>query len=215
MGPRTARINNRASVGALVGMALALAFTPAAGKAGESGCGTYPAHVVASLYSGWSGCQMKRDGHKPLWQGLPAGTAQVTRFVFTEGHGLFYRVITMTEAADGTANLIVSGSQLRRSVRQSQRRMAPRRVRLTEQQVARIGRLGEETGAWDFAEGSWDGDGIYMHCQVLDMERANVGGYQHSSVNIGCNKPQKSMPLVDEIIRLAGLQTAHGGMLYY
>jgi hypothetical protein len=204
-----------AYVAVLASLALALFSAPVAGQADDPGCGTYPAKVMTSLYAGWSGCQLKRDGHKPLWHSLPEGVTQVTRFVFTEGHGAFYRVVTITEKTDGLAELVVSGSRRRASISGHERTHRKRQANLPTDEVARITRLGEETGAWEFEEGSWDGDEMFMHCQVLDMERANVDGYRHSSVNIGCNKPQRLMPLVDEIVRLAGLQTAYDGMLYY
>ena len=72
--------------------------------------------------------------------------------------------------------------------------------------MSKLNALAAQSGVWEFDIGSWDGDELYMHCQLLEMERANRAGYNYSSVNIGCNHPAKLMPLVDEVVRLAELE---------
>jgi hypothetical protein len=184
-------------------------------------CGTYPPAVEqTTLYGGFSDCDLKETGHRPLWQGLPDDRLQIIRFTFTEGHGMFFRVVTIEQKLDGSAELVVGGTERVSSIRSERFRKAwpPRRVRLSREEMAEIDRLGAETGAWKFDVGTWDesdGETIYMHCQTLDMERANAEAYRYSSVSIGCNQPTKLMPLVDEIVRLAGLEKSAEGMLYY
>jgi hypothetical protein len=180
-----------------------------------SRCGAYPEKVYQLNYGGWADCRLKRLGAPALWKGLPKKTKQVMRFAFTEGHGMFFRVVTIHQKMDGAAALVVKGSKRRDGVGVAEEPMTPRHIRLSAEEVAKIDQLGTQAGAWDFDVGTWDGDELYMHCQVLEMERANADGYRYSSVNIGCNHPEKLMPLVDEVARLAGLETAHNGKLYY
>lgn len=170
--------------------------------------------INSTTYSGWSSCSLKRFGEAALHNGLPQGAKQVIRFTFTEGHGMFFRTVTITEHVDGTGELRVRGARRKRDYRETESFIVPRRSRLTVEDVARINRLGEETGVWEYAVGTWDLNAdaeveIYMHCQLLEMERANTAGYRFSSVNIGCNQPQRLMPLVNEIVRLAGMRQTH------
>ncbi len=185
------------------------------GQAMATNCGTYPDKVIALPYGGWSDCALKEFGEKPIWKGLAKGTAQVMRFTFTEGHGSFFRVVTITQSKDGVATLKVDGDSRSGIRRRPWQRMTVLRKTLSPADMAKLDELGLQTGVWEFDLGSWDGDELYMHCQTLDIERANAAGYRYSSVNIGCNQPTKLMPLITEIAGLAGLKTGGNGMLYY
>jgi hypothetical protein len=205
---------------------IAAAASPAfagADKGEDQHCGMLPEAVTTSLvYSGWSACNMRKADAKPIWNGLPAGTKQITRFIFTQGHGLFYRVITITEMDDGTASLKVSGTKNRRNSVGYEERMRTIRRSLETDIVAHINQLAADAKMWEFEVSTWDqvaGENgeevpIYMHCQLLEMERANADGYRFSSVNIGCNQPKKLMPLVNEIVRLGRMKNTHNGMLF-
>ncbi|WP_157219853.1 hypothetical protein [Flavisphingomonas formosensis] len=195
-------------------LCMAFVFT---GKAyAEPGCGTYPPTIYEMAVSaGWSACSLKEIGEKPLWHGLPDDTARIIRFVFTQGHGLFFRVVTITQKTDGSASLKVSGTRRRDDGRTAEEPLVVRRIPLSPEAMARIIALGDRTGTWDFDVGSWDEEEIYLHCQLLEMEKADAEGYRYSSVNIGCNQPTKLMPLIDEVARLAKLKKASGGRLYY
>ncbi len=189
-------------------------------KEREQYCGMLPEGVTnSSVYAGWSACAMRKKGEKPLWKGLPPETRQIIRFVFTHGHDMFYRVITITEQSSGKAHIRVSGTRNRDDYRLPEIPYAPRRKRLTPDVMTRINTLAEQAGVWDFEVGTWDknkdGDEeIFLHCQLLEMERTNAAGYRFSSVNIGCNQPKKLMPLVNEIVRLAHMRNTHNGMLF-
>jgi hypothetical protein len=186
-------------------------------------CGMLPETVTSTLvYSGWSACDLRKADAKPIWSGLPSGTKQVSRFIFTQGHGMFYRAITITEMDDGNNLLKVSGTRNKRNHVGYEERKRTIRKKLTAEQVSLINQLAAEAGTWDHEAGTWDqaagenGDEmeIYLHCQLLEMERANADGYRFSSVNIGCNQPKKLMPLVNEIIRIAEMKNTHKGMLF-
>jgi hypothetical protein len=47
---------------------------------------------------------------------------------------------------------------------------------------------------------------MYLHCEILEMERADTSGYRYSSVNISCNRPRKLEPLLDFVTGLVGLK---------
>lgn len=176
------------------------------------GDGMYPAGV-----EGWSSCGMEELGEVPIWKGIPPQTSSVMRFVFTQGHGTFFRVVTISERANGTGVMKVSGAENRRhGDDDTDDAVIPvRRIRLSTAALAHIKQLAETSGTWDFGDGTWDaGDSLFMHCQMLEMERATETGYRYSSVSIGCNQPRKLMPLVDEIARLARLRVTDNGMLY-
>lgn len=189
-------------------------------------CGMLPPSVTSSLaYSGWSACEMRKADQKPIWNGLPPGTKQVTRFIFTQGHGLFYRAITITELEDGTNQLKVSGTRNPRGRAGDEQKIRSIRRKLSPDIVSEINALADKAGAFEFEAGTWDNEtgeegeegeevGIYLHCQLLEMERANPQGYRFSSVNIGCNQPEKLMPLVREIVRQAKMKNTHNGMLF-
>jgi hypothetical protein len=195
----------------LSAFASACAVAPKEREDGDPYCGMLPEAVIRSaIYSGWSSCSLKRLGEPALHNGLPDAARQITRFTFTEGHGKVFRTVTITEHLNGTGVLRVQGTRRRGDYRDAASYIVPRRVRLSVEDVARIDRLGAEAGAWDYAVGTWDEkEEIYMHCQLLEMERASEAGYRFSSVNIGCNQPQKLMPLVNEIVRLAGMRQTH------
>lgn len=182
-------------------------------------CGTYPDQLYdKTLYGPWSDCDLKAIGEPPLWKGLPAGTLSTIRFVFTQGHGLFFRVVTIDEHGDGSGTMRVAGQERRDRMQVAPRRMATRHVRLSVDDMRKIKALGDQSGVWEFDVGTWDrtdDDSLFMHCQLLGMERADADGYRYSEVNIGCNKPSKLMPFVDEVVRLANLNTDESGMLYY
>ena len=74
-----------------------------------------------------------------------------------------------------------------------------------------IDRLAGASGTFDFDVGSWDDEEIYLHCQSLAMERANHAGYRFSSVNIGCNRPEKLAPLVAKVIDLVARNALFAG----
>lgn len=182
----------------------------------EQGCGMYPEAVYSHVGGGgWSGCGVKAAGEKPIWKGLPPDTKQIMRFVFTEGHSSFFRVITVTEKFDGTSTIAVRGNEGRYNREVGDIPARSWRKKLSAEEMKTIDQLGEKSGAWDFEIGSWDGDDMYVHCQFLEIERINAAGYRYSSVNIGCNQPKKLMPLINKIARLAKLKTAYNGGLYY
>jgi hypothetical protein len=184
-----------------------------------SACGTFPAAVRnTSIYGGMSDCYLSEIGEKPLWRDLPDDHIQTLRFTFVHGHSLFFRSVRIETLPDGRGKMVVDGTNQRRTVRQKSKRIGPRTIRLSAEEIAEIDRLVAESGTFDYEVGSWDntsGDTIYMHCQTLDLERADENGYRTSSVNIGCNRPKKLMPLVDEIVRLAGLEQVGDGSRFY
>lgn len=186
-----------------------------------SHCGSFPLAVRESRsYGGMSDCYLRDIGQEPIWRALPEDTVETMRFSFLHGHGLFFRTVRIDRFADGTGLLLYDGEDLSmpRSVSGERRpagRIAQRRVRLTDAQMARIQELAEASGTFEHEIGSWDDDEqIYLHCQTLDMERINAEGYRFSSINIGCNHPRKLKPLVDEIATLAGMEIINGGRLY-
>lgn len=201
--------------GRIAGMALpliaaTLAATP--GLAEESGrCGMYPDAVYATLYA-WSDCLLRDIGEKPLWHGVThRDDRQQIRFTFIQGHAAYTKVIDFAERPDRTGILTFTHAAYEDGVATIRER---RRYKVSAADVAKLDALAVATGNWAFTTGSWDGDEMYMHCQVLDMERVNADGYRYSSVNIGCNHPDKLMPLVDFLTGLAKLQPSADGRLY-
>ena len=170
-----------------------------------------PAVGEAQVYSGHSASRMCEAGLKPLWQGVPEGAAQVMRFTFSSGHALFWRSVTITQLPDGSGRMeVVGGGFERRDVRSPWVDLRPVRRRLSADALATLAALAQQSGTFDNAIGTWDerADGearIFLHCQTLDMERADPAGYRFSSINIGCNRPAALMPLIDEVIRLADI----------
>ena len=176
-------------------------------------CGTYPPKVSEGG-GGWSGCDLKDAGQSPLWHGVGDNRrAQVVRFVFTEGHGSFYRYVTITENTDGSAWLKSGGSG--RTTQHRRRSAATNSRKLQPDEITALKAAIDVADPFGFEVGSWDGNELYMHCQFLEMERVNAKGYGYSSVNIGCNHPDKLMPLVNLIARLGGLNSLNDGRLYY
>jgi len=179
-----------------------------------------PAVGGAGVYSGYSESRMCAAGVKPLWRGVPEGTAQVMRFTFSSGHALFWRSVTITQLPDGSGRLeVVGGGFKRRDVRSQWVDIMPVRRRLSAEALASLSALAEQSGTFDHAVGSWhagdSADVIYLHCQTLEMERADAAGYRFSSINIGCLRPAKLMPLVDEVIRLGGINMVRGNWAGY
>lgn len=197
---------------ALSVLALLLA-APALGNDGSESCGIFPPDVP--FYGGWSGCALKRLRQPALWQGLPKDVQQVTRLTFTDGHMFFFRAVTITQYADGKGVLTVRGTSRPGPMRPAMPAAVRRTINLTTADLARIDQLAEQAGVFEFERGSWDGEEMYMHCQTLDIERANAAGYRVSVVNIGCNQPSKLMPFVREVVRLAKMQNGANGMLFY
>lgn len=160
----------------------------------------------SSAYSGYSQSRMCEAGLLPLWRGLPDKTASVMRFTFTSGHSMFFRTVTITEFTDGKARLeVVGGGFVKRDVRSPWQDMRRIRRKLSPDDLAEIRALADQTGAFEHEIGSWDqrpegSREIFLHCQLLEMERIDAQGYRFSSVNIGCNRPNRLMPLVDAII---------------
>ena len=170
-------------------------------------CDIIPENVEqSSSYSGFAESRMCEAGLPALWKGLPDNTASVMRFTFTSGHSMFFRTVTITEFKSGKARIeTVGGGFKRRDVRTPWNDISPIRRRLSTEKLTQIRALVEEAGVFKFKVGTWDKSDedegrIFMHCQLLEMERMDASGYRFSSVNIGCNRPNRLMPLVDEII---------------
>lgn len=204
---------------AMLGLAILVGPARAEEKVPDQYCGMLPVEVTqVDAYAGWPACNMKQADEKRLWEGLAKGQKQVMRFTFTQGHGMFYRVIRIVEFDDGSATLKVFGTRNRRDDRHPERKIGTRREVLSAEELEQIQKLASDSGTWDHAIGTWDSTGaeeeIFIHCQVLEMERANADGYRFSSVNIGCNQPTKLMPLVNEIVRLARMENTNNGMLF-
>ncbi|RNJ62499.1 MAG: hypothetical protein EDM03_13765 [Porphyrobacter sp. IPPAS B-1204] len=183
----------------------------AAPAVAEDNCQLFPPSVrEAGVNSGYSASRMCEAGLKPLWQGVPDGAAQVMRFTFSSGHALFWRSVTIIQLPDGSGRMeVVGGGFERRDVRSPWVDLKPVRRRLKADELAGLVALAEQSSTFDHAVGSWHAgdppDTIYLHCQTLDMERADPAGYRFSSINIGCNRPAALMPLVEEVIRLADI----------
>ncbi len=204
-------------IATLLTLAAACWATPAVAAEDDDDCQVMPSAVRDSLaYLGHSENRMCAAGLKPLWQGVPDGAAQVMRFTFSSGHAFFWRSVTITALPDGSGRLeVVGGGFKRRDVRSRWVDLRPVRRRLSPEALAVLTALAEQSGTFDHATGTWDrrADGeeeIFVHCQTLGMERADAGGYRFSSVNLGCNRPAKLMPLVDEVIRLADIGMVRG-----
>jgi hypothetical protein len=164
-----------------------------------------PEVSASSAYSGFAESHMCKAGLPALWRGLPDKAISVMRFTFTSGHSMFFRTVTITELADGTGRLeVVGGGFVKHDVRTPWRDIKPVRRKLSAQGLAQLRSLAEQSGAFEHEIGTWDkmeyDRAIFLHCQLLEMEHADVEGYRFSSVNIGCNRPNQLMPLVDAII---------------
>ena len=200
---------------------LVVLASPCRARTVDGTCGTFPASVMAAPYNGASDCILHTVGERPLWHGIAEKSVrQKIRFTFTDGHGRYLRTLDLTEHADGSGNLVlksIARDDDGRWVISSQHSRL-----LSAEQVLRIDALSQAAGVWDFPVGSWDGDvnskrgrgSIYLHCEMLEMERATPDDYRFSSINISCNHPAKLMPLVDYITDLARLKPALGGLVY-
>ncbi|WP_086607355.1 hypothetical protein [Erythrobacter donghaensis] len=202
--------------------ALALAAACwAAPAAAADDCEILPPQVrERAVYAGFSAKRMCEAGLKPLWQGLPDGAGQVMRFTFTSGHDLFWRSVTITARPDGSGYLeVVGGGFVRRDIRSPWVDLKPKRRRLSRKSMAALNTLAEQSGTFDYEVGTWHAgdppDTLYVHCQTLELERADAAGYRFSAVNIGCKRPEKLMPLVDEVIRLGGIGMVRGNWSAY
>jgi len=193
-------------------LALVLAV-PALGDDESESCDIFPPDI--SIYSGWSGCALKRLNQPALWQGLPKDAVQVTRLTFTDGHVYFFRSVTITRHADGKGVLTVLGTSRPGPARPTMPPVVNRKVKLNADDLIRLDQLADQAGVFDFERGSWDGEELYMHCQTLDIERVTAQGYRVSVVNIGCNQPAKLMPFVREVVRLAKMKNGGNGQLFY
>ncbi|QZD94103.1 hypothetical protein [Qipengyuania gelatinilytica] len=187
----------------------ALGALTATNSKAEKGCETYPPEATV-----YGSCDLAEAGEEPLWRGLPEGIEEVSRYAFIDGRGFFWVSVTVTQNTNGTANLRVVGTKRRTTIQTRPRKRREVSRELTPQEVATLRKLAEDTGTFDFEIGSWDeADAIYLHCQTLQMERANSNGYRFSSASISCNRPAKLVPLVEEIARLAGLEL--DGAIYH
>lgn len=209
----------RRAAAALV-LAAACWAAPAAAETRE--CEILPPEVSeTALYAGFSESRMCDAGLKPLWQGVPDGAEQVMRFTFSSGHALFWRSVTITQLPDGSGRLeVVGGGYGRRGVRSPWVDIRKVRRRLAADDLAKLIDLANQSGTFEHAVGTWDrsvnAEGeIFLHCQTLELERADAAGYRFSSVNIGCNRPPALMPLVDEVIRLADIGMVRGNWAGY
>lgn len=174
--------------------------------AAQESCGIYPPAVRSLGYGGMLDCELKAIGARALWRGLKGDEVQVTRLTFGEGHLRLFRTVTITELRDGSAVLKVDGDNLVDNAFTDIRPLRRRTIKLTKGEIARLNALGEASGTWAFETGTWDREGLFLHCQVLDLERINAAGYRSASVNISCNRPQKLMPFVLEVMRLAKMR---------
>ncbi len=174
----------------------------------------FPPKVWSGVYyagMGLSALEWLRE--KPIWHGLEDGLVRQTRFVFADGHPNKTRILHIRERVDGSGTLhVFSIDEGPRKPRRIDRRSV---IKLDAASVATINRLVAESGTFDFEVGSWDDkDDIYVHCQTLQLERMDVGGYRYSSLNIGCNQPAKLMPLVEHVMALARIKRRDPQLLY-
>lgn len=200
----------------------ALLAAPAMAQPNEAKCELLPKNVrEAAVYSGFSESRMCDAGLPPLWKGLPENTASVMRFTFSSGHSMFWRTVTITQLSDGSARLdVVGGDFARPDVRSPWRDLKPVRRTLSADELASVQKLASDAGAFEHEIGTWDkrpegSTEIFLHCQLLEMERVDSAGYRFSSVNIGCNRPSRLMPLVDAIIDRGGIAMVRGNWAGY
>lgn len=192
---------------------LAFALSAMAAESEAEFCGIFPPDMP--FYGGFSGCRLKALRQPALWQGLPKGKQQVIRLTFTDGHMFFWRSVSITRMESGAGVLTVTGTSRPTRIRPRMPERVRRTIKLSQADLDRIDQLAEAAGAFQFERGTWDDKEIYLHCQTLDMERVNADGYRVSVVNIGCNQPEKLMPFVDEVVRLAKMKTTDNRMLFY
>jgi len=193
------------------GLLLAPAFqTPGfAAQPEEPHCGMRPPSAERALYAGYGACWLRKIGKKPLWRGLARPDyRQQIRFTFAEGHMRYVRVIDFVELStgEGRVDTVTITSPDGRAMKTSGRA----RRAVSRDAVQKLNRLAEASGAWEFAVGSWDGEEMFHHCQILDMERIDRAGYRSSTVNISCNRPSRLMPFVEHLAGLAGVKEERG-----
>lgn len=186
------------------------ATAPAAGE--DSRCGIYPKAVADLVYGGFSACVMRDLGEKPLWTGLEPKYRRQMRFAYTNGQAPGLRVIDFVELPDGSGKISLKAAKWKPG--EEPAFSVDRSWRVSPADVAMLNRLGEESDAWKFEIGSWDGEDLYVDCDTLDMERIDAAGYRYSSVNISCNHPNKLMPLLEFVASLAKLKRDEAGILY-
>lgn len=162
----------------------------------------FPEAVYNQVYAAWAEEQLKHVGEKPLWHGVEGkGIARQTRFMFVDGHPNKTRILHIRERVDGTGTMGVF------SLDDHPFRVERRDViDLSKDQIGVFTALIAQAGAFEFELGSWDGDELYMHCQLLEMERVDASGYRYSSVNIGCNQPAKLIPLIEQVMAWAKIE---------
>ncbi|HMT44040.1 MAG TPA: hypothetical protein PKA59_05770 [Chakrabartia sp.] len=182
---------------------LVLCAVPAFAKKAQD---FFPPKVWSGFYyAGMGVSALEWVGEKPIWHGLEHGLVRQTRFVFTDGHPNKTRILHIRERDDGSGTLhVFSINEVPRKPKRIERRNI---IKLDAASIATINRLAAESGTFDFEVGSWDDkEDIYVHCQTLQLERMDAGGYRYSSLNIGCNQPAKLMPLVEHVMALAGIK---------
>ena len=170
------------------------------GGRATGGCKTYPEGVP----TGYSDCVLRDAGERPLWHGhLQSGVVQAVRFTFTEGHLAYTKIVDIVQRVDGKASVRLT--VLRRDHDRYVVSLRQRRL-LSAHDWTMVDQLGSSSGAWEHRIASWDGNEIYIHCEMLDMERATAEGYSFASVSISCNQPQRLMPLASFVTGLVGLK---------
>ncbi len=194
-----------------INLALMLMLSAAQAEPDERACGMFSQDVY-SAGNASSGCELKRAGEKPLWQKQKMMTAddhQIFRLVFSSGRDGSFRFVTLGKHADGKAYMISGGLDVQ--YRMPRKRWLRQKNAISLAQWDEVSRLAATSGTFDHAIGTWDGDEIYMHCQSLSLEHVDLEGYRFSSVTIGCNRPEKLVPLVDKVISLTNRQRLFAG----
>ena len=174
-------------------------------------CGMYPPEISDTGYGGFSSCQLKDLGEKPLWKGLNPKYRQQIRLTYTNGQQPGFRVIDFVERPDGTGRIRMReswwapGDEPEVTIDTS--------FWVSAADVAKINALGAESTAWQLPMSTWDRNEIYMHCDTLDMERIDAAGYRYSFINISCNQPKRLMPFLAHMAKLARLKPGSEGVL--
>jgi hypothetical protein len=165
---------------------------------------------------GWSACRLKDWDEAPIWkQYEKKDAARVTRLMFDDGRTQGVRFIRVIEKKDGRGTLVMRDTGPEDyGYRGKVVERANLIKRLSVEEVREFNRLADASGTFDHVSGSWDDEEIFIHCDVLEMERIDGAGYRYSSVNISCNQPERLMPFVREVTRLAGIKPRHGGLSY-
>lgn len=133
-----------------------------------------------------------------------------TRFVFADGHPNLTRILHIRERKDGSGTLNIV--DLRKGYRKPMRIKRTKPIALDARAVSEFNKIAGETGTFDFEFGDWDDkDDLFVHCQMLEMERIDAAGYRFSSASIGCIRPKRLMPLVDHLFALAHLKARAPG----